>query len=70
MHNQIPFSSFSKLSFSVPKPEDLLLCGVFKNYNHIMLKIERHLKRFKNCNFFKVTTTNDPVIRRLAKFSQ
>ncbi|KAL0013895.1 hypothetical protein SO802_000964 [Lithocarpus litseifolius] len=55
MLDQIPFSTFSKLSFSVPEPEDLLLCGN-----------ERRLERFKNRNFFKVTTTDDPVIRRLA----
>ncbi|KAF9672354.1 hypothetical protein SADUNF_Sadunf11G0032900 [Salix dunnii] len=29
-------------------------------------KAERRLERFKNRNFFKVTTTDDPVIRRLA----
>ncbi|OIT24459.1 eukaryotic translation initiation factor 3 subunit d [Nicotiana attenuata] len=47
MLDQIPFSTFSKLSFSVPEPEDLLICGSLEN-------------------FFKVTTTDDPVIRRLA----
>ncbi|KAE8673369.1 Eukaryotic translation initiation factor 3 subunit D [Hibiscus syriacus] len=34
--------------------------AVFKSSN------ERRLERFKNRNFFKVTTTDDPVIRRLA----
>ncbi|MBA0627778.1 hypothetical protein Godav_022587 [Gossypium davidsonii] len=70
MFDQIPFSTFSKLSFSVPEPEDLLICGSLEYYDRsfdrITPKNERRLERFKNRNFFKVTTTDDPVIRRLA----
>ncbi|XP_057948640.1 eukaryotic translation initiation factor 3 subunit D-like [Malania oleifera] len=70
MLDQIPFSTFSKLSFSVPEPEDLLLCGALefydRTYDRVTPKNERRLERFKNRNFFKVTTTDDPVIRRLA----
>lgn len=70
MHDQIPFSTFSKLSFTVSEPEDLLLCGALesydRSYDRIAPKNERRLERFKNRNFFKVTTTDDPVIRRLA----
>ncbi|KAI4299391.1 hypothetical protein L6164_032857 [Bauhinia variegata] len=70
MLDQIPFSTFSKLSFTVPEPEDLLLCGALeyydRSYDRITPKNERRLERFKNRNFFKVTTTDDPVIRRLA----
>ncbi|KAF5474417.1 eukaryotic translation initiation factor 3 subunit D-like [Juglans microcarpa x Juglans regia] len=70
MLDQIPFSTFSKLSFSVPEPEDLLLCGALefydRSYDRVTPKNERRLERFKNRNFFKVTTTDDPVIRRLA----
>ncbi|KAK3010235.1 hypothetical protein RJ639_010807 [Escallonia herrerae] len=70
MLDQIPFSSFSKLSFTVPEPEDLLVCGALeyydRQYDRITPKNERRLERFKNRNFFKVTTTDDPVIRRLA----
>uniref|UniRef100_A0A1S4BYW3 Eukaryotic translation initiation factor 3 subunit D n=3 Tax=Nicotiana TaxID=4085 RepID=A0A1S4BYW3_TOBAC len=70
MLDQIPFSTFSKLSFSVPEPEDLLICGSLefydRSYDRITPKNERRLERFKNRNFFKVTTTDDPVIRRLA----
>lgn len=70
MLDQIPFSTFSKLSFSVPEPEDLLICGGLefydRSYDRITPKNERRLERFKNRNFFKVTTTDDPVIRRLA----
>ncbi|KAK6149926.1 hypothetical protein DH2020_017451 [Rehmannia glutinosa] len=70
MLDQIPFSTFSKLSFSVPEPEDLLICGGLefydRSYDRITPKNFRPLERFKNRNFFKVTTTDDPVIRRLA----
>ncbi|KAL7102873.1 hypothetical protein ACP275_08G145800 [Erythranthe tilingii] len=70
MLDQIPFSTFSKLSFSVPEPEDMLICGGLefydRSYDRITPKNCRPLERFKSRNFFKVTTTDDPVIRRLA----
>ncbi|KAH7835934.1 hypothetical protein Vadar_031227 [Vaccinium darrowii] len=70
MLDQIPFSTFSKLSFSVPEPEDLILCGGLefydRSYDRVAPKNSRPLERFKNRNFFKVTTTDDPIIRRLA----
>ncbi|KAJ7551005.1 hypothetical protein O6H91_07G129400 [Diphasiastrum complanatum] len=70
MLDQIPFTSFSKLSFTVGEPEDLVMCGGLeyydKTYDRVTPKSERRLERFKNRNFFKVTTTDDPVIRRLA----
>ncbi|WVZ69372.1 hypothetical protein U9M48_018169 [Paspalum notatum var. saurae] len=69
---QIPFSSFSKLSFAVAdQPEDLLVCGAIeyydRAYDRVTPRAERRLERFKSRNFFKVTTTDDPVIRRLAE---
>ncbi|CAM8988138.1 unnamed protein product [Rhodiola kirilowii] len=70
MLDQIPFSTFSKLSFTVPEPEDLLMCGALeyydKSFDRVTPRNERRLERFKNRNFFKVTTSDDPVIRRLA----
>ncbi|VVB07882.1 unnamed protein product [Arabis nemorensis] len=70
MLEQIPFSTFSKLSFTVQEPEDLLLCGGLeyydRTYDRITPKAERRLERFKNRSF-KVTTSDDLVIRRLAK---
>ncbi|PKU76780.1 eukaryotic translation initiation factor 3 subunit D-like [Dendrobium catenatum] len=71
MLDQIPFSTFAKLTFSVSDPpEDLLVCGGLEFYDksvdRINPKNERRLERFKSRNFFKVTTTDDPVIRRLA----
>ncbi|KAI4374120.1 hypothetical protein MLD38_012155 [Melastoma candidum] len=35
-------------------------------YDSVTPKNEKRLERFKNRNFFKVTTTDDPVIRHLA----
>lgn len=71
MLDQIPFSTFTKLSFSVPdQPEDLLVCGALEYYDRTFDRVnpknDRRLERFKSRNFFKVTTTDDPVIRRLA----
>ncbi|KAE9591731.1 hypothetical protein Lal_00038759 [Lupinus albus] len=70
MRDQIPFSTFSKLSFTVSEPEDLQFCGGLeyydRTYDRVTPKSERRLERFKNRNFFKVTTTDDPVIRKLA----
>ncbi|KAI7728259.1 hypothetical protein M8C21_016447 [Ambrosia artemisiifolia] len=70
MLDQIPFSTFTKLSYNVADAEDLLVCGGLepydKSYDRITPKNERRLERFKNRNFFKVTTTDDPIIRRLA----
>ncbi|KAL6139994.1 hypothetical protein ACLB2K_058295 [Fragaria x ananassa] len=73
MLDQIPFSAFSKLSFTVPEPEDLLFCGALESYDRTVDRItpknERRLVRwFKNRNFSiaTITTSDDPVIRRLA----
>ncbi|GFZ03040.1 eukaryotic translation initiation factor 3 subunit 7 (eIF-3) [Actinidia rufa] len=53
-----------------PSNQDLLLCGALefydRTYDRITPKNSKPLERFKNRNFFKVTTTDDPVIRRLA----
>lgn len=50
MLDQIPFSTFSKLSFSVPEPEDLLLCGALeyydRSYDRVTPKNERRLERY------------------------
>ncbi|KAL0310638.1 UNVERIFIED_CONTAM: Eukaryotic translation initiation factor 3 subunit D [Sesamum angustifolium] len=48
----------------------MLICGGLefydRSYDRITPKNCRPLERFKSRNFFKVTTTDDPVIRRLA----
>ncbi|KAL5715467.1 Eukaryotic translation initiation factor 3 subunit D [Ranunculus cassubicifolius] len=71
MLDQIPFSTFSKLSFSVPDPEDLVVSGAVeyydKSYDRVNPKSARRLERFRDRSFFKVSTSDDPVIRRLAE---
>ncbi|VAH10309.1 unnamed protein product [Triticum turgidum subsp. durum] len=69
---QIPFANFTKLSFAVnDQPEDLLVCGAVdsydRTYDRVNPKTARRLERFKNRQFFKITTTDDPIIRRLAE---
>ncbi|KAJ6838549.1 putative eukaryotic translation initiation factor 3 subunit D [Iris pallida] len=71
MLDQILLSSFTKLSFSVPDPpEDLLVCGGLefydRSFDRVTPKNDRRLERFRSRNFFNITTTDDPVIRRLA----
>ena len=52
MHDPIPFSTFSKLSFTVPEPENLLLCDALEYYDRscdrITPKNECRLKCLKN----------------------
>lgn len=72
MLEQIPFANFTKLSFAVnDQPEDLLVCGAVESYDRtydrVNPKTQRRLERFKNRQFFKITTTDDPIIRRLAE---
>ncbi|KAJ6833642.1 uncharacterized protein M6B38_338095 [Iris pallida] len=71
MLDQILLSSFTKLSFSVPDPpEDLLVCGALEFYDRTFDRVtprnDRRLDRSKSRGFFRITTTDDPVIRRLA----
>ncbi|KAJ6839803.1 uncharacterized protein M6B38_313475 [Iris pallida] len=58
-------------SFSVPDPpEDLLVCGALEFYDRTFDRVtprnDRRLDRSKSRGFFRITTTDDPVIRRLA----
>ncbi|CAK9190419.1 unnamed protein product [Sphagnum jensenii] len=66
---QIPLTSLSKLSYDVGEPEDITTCGTLDYYDkgcdRVTPKTERVLERFENRQFYKVTTTDDPVIRRL-----
>ncbi|KAF3642578.1 Eukaryotic translation initiation factor 3 subunit D [Capsicum annuum] len=70
MLDQIPFLTFSKLALSIPKPEDLLIYGGLEFYDRYYdwttPKIECRLDRFMKRNFFKITTSDDPVIHSLA----
>ncbi|KAJ3670784.1 hypothetical protein LUZ60_008210 [Juncus effusus] len=71
MLDQIPFSTFTKLSFAVSdQPEDLLICGSLdfydRSFDRVNPKNDKRLERMKTRNAVRVTTTDDPVIRRLA----
>jgi len=64
-------AQLTKLSLpTVNEPEDLLCCGALeyydKTYDRVNVKNERQLKRIDRI-FHTVTTTDDPVIRKLAK---
>jgi len=65
------FPRLGKLSLpNVGEPEDLECCGVLeyydKTYDRVTVKNERKLARI-NRVFHKITTTDDPVIRKLTK---
>ncbi|XP_070581270.1 eukaryotic translation initiation factor 3 subunit D-like [Ptychodera flava] len=67
---EMDFPRLSKLKFmDVKDPEDLIRAGSMeyydKNYDRVSTKLEKKLKRV-NRIFHKVTTTDDPVIRKLA----
>ncbi|RLM86308.1 hypothetical protein C2845_PM04G00310 [Panicum miliaceum] len=71
---QIPFSSFFKLSFAVAdQPEDLLVCGAVEFYDRVFDRVtpraKRRLERFKSRNFFKNDTAtvfaNDTILAAL-----
>merc|ERR1712213_226816 len=64
-------TQLSKLSLpTVEEPEELLCCGALeyydKTYDRVNVKNERPLRRVDRI-FHTVTTTDDPVIRKLAK---
>eukprot|EP00588_Corethron_pennatum_P015549 CAMPEP_0194266726 /NCGR_PEP_ID=MMETSP0169-20130528/1538_1 /TAXON_ID=218684 /ORGANISM="Corethron pennatum, Strain L29A3" /LENGTH=638 /DNA_ID=CAMNT_0039007481 /DNA_START=55 /DNA_END=1971 /DNA_ORIENTATION=- len=60
----------NKLSTTAPKGEDLLWCGHLDRYNDVYDRVSTRssvpLKRTENKEFYPVTTTDDPVIEKLA----
>lgn len=69
--NEIEFSQLAKLNYSPEEPEELHLCGSLGYYDvsrekKISLKTPQSLQVYDRV-FHKVTTTDDPVIRRLVK---
>jgi len=68
---EMDFPRLGKLSLRLSKePQDLITCGELeyydKQYDRVTVKNERRLMRIDRI-FHKVTTTDDPVIRKLAK---
>merc|ERR1719436_204344 len=61
------FPRLGKLSLpTVAEPEDLLQAGSLEIYDRVNVKNEKPLQRIDRI-FHTVTTTDDPVIRRLVK---
>jgi len=58
------------LEESIPKPQDVLWCGFLDQYNEMYDKITARqpvpLKRMATKEFYPVTTTDDPVLEKLA----
>eukprot|EP00088_Acartia_fossae_P035904 TRINITY_DN3702_c0_g1_i2.p1 TRINITY_DN3702_c0_g1~~TRINITY_DN3702_c0_g1_i2.p1 ORF type:complete len:548 (-),score=137.59 TRINITY_DN3702_c0_g1_i2:328-1971(-) len=68
---EMDFPRLSKLSLpNVAEPDDLIQCGSLefydKTYDRINVKNERNLQRIDRI-FHTVTTTDDPIIRKLSK---
>lgn len=57
-------------STTVPVPQDVLWCGFLDPYNEVYDKISARqphpLKRMEHKEFYPVTTTDDPVLEKLA----
>jgi translation initiation factor 3 subunit D len=67
---QIPLTALTKLHFDAGEPEDITTCGAVEWYDRVYDRLtpkqEKPLLRYESRQFFKVTTTDDPVIQRLA----
>ena len=66
---QVTFAELQKCSVEPPTAVDVLSCGTLryydKSYDRITPKTEKNLERIEKA-FFKVSTSEDPVISRLA----
>ncbi|CAN0430499.1 unnamed protein product, partial [Phaeothamnion confervicola] len=60
----------TKLQANVPAEEDVMWCGFLDayddTYDRITTRTTRRLQRSENKEFYYVTTTDDPIIERLA----
>ncbi|KAI8800619.1 eukaryotic translation initiation factor 3 subunit D [Cladochytrium replicatum] len=70
MIEEIDFVRLNKLSFDVPAAKDLAIHGTISYYNkefdRLSSKSEKRLQQIDRC-FYNVTTSEDPVIQKLAK---
>ena len=66
---QITFAELQKCTIEPPVAEDVMSCGTLryyeKSFDRITPKTEKNLERIEKA-FFKVSTSEDPVIARLA----
>ena len=70
MIEEFDLAQLLKLAANIPKVEDLLVCGHLdqydENYDKLTTRTEKKLKRVENKFFCDVTTSEDPVLERLA----
>eukprot|EP00958_Prasinococcus_capsulatus_P004332 scaffold401_cov399-Prasinococcus_capsulatus_cf.AAC.16 len=69
---QIDLPALTKLNFTLKEePENLYECGALCQYDKTLdratPRIEKPLRRFASRSFFKVTTSEDPIIQKLAE---
>lgn len=68
---QVPFSTLAKQSGDVAEPKDIATYGSLEYYekafDRITPKVEKPLERFESRQFHKVTTSDDPVIKRISE---
>ena len=69
---EMDFPRLNKLSLpNVPEGVDVYRCGSLeyydKQYDRVNCRTEKPLQRFPSREIFRVTTTDDPIIRQLSK---
>eukprot|EP00163_Fabomonas_tropica_P017551 TRINITY_DN3116_c0_g1_i2.p1 TRINITY_DN3116_c0_g1~~TRINITY_DN3116_c0_g1_i2.p1 ORF type:complete len:549 (+),score=175.74 TRINITY_DN3116_c0_g1_i2:65-1648(+) len=68
---QVNFSALSRLHADVADPEDLVTAGEIeyydKGYDRVTVRNEKPLKRSDERVFYKLTTSDDPIIKKLAE---
>lgn len=68
--NTIEFSELQKLKYSPDEAKNLVECGELEKYNNdfdrVSPKIPKALQRFEKRQHFTATTSEDPVLKRLA----
>eukprot|EP00629_Pelagomonadales_sp_RCC1024_P017180 CAMPEP_0119273930 /NCGR_PEP_ID=MMETSP1329-20130426/11153_1 /TAXON_ID=114041 /ORGANISM="Genus nov. species nov., Strain RCC1024" /LENGTH=567 /DNA_ID=CAMNT_0007274187 /DNA_START=134 /DNA_END=1834 /DNA_ORIENTATION=- len=66
---EFDLAELTKLSTKAPEATDLLWCGELglydDAYDRVSTRAERKLQRAENCEFYYVTTTEDPAIEKL-----
>jgi len=67
---EFDLAQLTKLQANAPSAEDLMWCGSIEQYDDVYDRVttrtERKLERCENKEFYYVTTTDDPVIEKLA----
>ena len=68
---EFDLAQLTKLSTKPPEATDLLWAGELKTYNdaydRVSTRADKPLQRCENCEFYYVTTTDDPAVEKLAE---